>query len=439
MERVRKQTKGLERMTRQLGAIILKELEVLWLDRGAVALLFAMPMFFILVMSFALEGVFEAGSRRHPIEILVINPSGGPVAEQAIADLKQLEGLRLIEAVEGTPLTLEKAEEFIRKRDYPLALFFQDGFSEKVGQPLTASAKELPTVSLIGDPAMNEQLLGALRGTIQSVIERRVQSIKISLHFKQVLRQFGDQMPPGSSPVAQNMERQLDHLLADSNRGREEGGVAFVATPPKAYAVGKKPTSTEQNVPGYTIFGVFFIVLTLASSFSREKQDGTFQRILAAPLSKTTLLIGKLLPYYLVNLIQIGLMFAVGRVMFDIRLGNLPALVILSFALAAAANGLGLMVAAIGKTEAQIHGLSILLAIILSALGGMMVPAFVMPNWMSSLSLVTPHAWALSGYHDVMIRGLGLGQVLPEVTVLVCFASFFFLIALWRFRFLWDV
>jgi ABC-2 type transport system permease protein len=103
--------------------------------------------------------------------------------------------------------------------------------------------------------------------------------------------------------------------------------------------------------------------------------------------------------------------------------------------LAAAANGLGLLVAALGKTEAQVNGLSVLLAITLSALGGMMVPTFIMPGLMKSLSLFTPHAWALAGYHDIIVRGLSVKQILPEVGVLLGFASLFFTIALWRFRF----
>jgi ABC-2 type transport system permease protein len=156
---------------------------------------------------------------------------------------------------------------------------------------------------------------------------------------------------------------------------------------------------------------------------------------LAAPLSKAALLIGKLLPYYVVNLIQIGLMFAVGVFLFGMNPGHVPALILVSMALAAAANGLGLLVAALGKTEAQVNSLSVLLSITLAALGGMMVPAFIMPGFMKTLSLFTPHAWALAGYHDVIIRGLGLGEVLPETGVLLGFAALFFAGALWRFRF----
>jgi len=411
-------------MIRQIIAITLKELKVLWLDREALALLFAMPMFFILVMSFALEGVFEAGSKGHPIEILVVHQDGGRLAEQAIADLKRMEGLILIETYEGIPLSSDKAEQLIGRGVYPLALLFPEGYTEKILKNANDPQKGKAIVYLISDPAMNLQLLATVKGAVQGAIERRVLLAKIPQRLKEMFGTLG------------GIEGQLDNMLEDPNiseRGRS--GVDFIHTFPKGFNAGRRPTATEQNVPAYTIFGVFFIVLTLASSFLQEKKDGTFQRILAAPLSKTALLIGKLLPYYLVNLIQIALMFCIGVVVFGMKLGHLPALVIVSLALAAAANGLGLLVAALGKTEAQVNGLSVLLAITLSALGGMMVPTFIMPNLMKTLSLFTPHAWALAGYHDIIIRGLGIKDVLTEMFVLLGFASFFFVIALWRFRF----
>ncbi|MBP1696965.1 MAG: type transporter [Deltaproteobacteria bacterium] len=411
-------------MIRQIIAITLKELKVLWLDREALALLFAMPMFFILVMSFALEGVFEAGSKGHPIEILVVHQDGGRLAEQAIADLKRMEGLILIETYEGIPLSSDKAEQLIGRGVYPLALLFPEGYTEKILKNANDPQKGKAIVYLISDPAMNLQLLATVKGAVQGAIERRVLLARIPQRLKEMFGTLG------------GTEGQLDNMLEDPNiseRGRS--GVDFIHTFPKGFNAGRRPTATEQNVPAYTIFGVFFIVLTLASSFLQEKKDGTFQRILAAPLSKTALLIGKLLPYYLVNLIQIALMFCIGVVVFGMKLGHLPALVIVSLALAAAANGLGLLVAALGKTEAQVNGLSVLLAITLSALGGMMVPTFIMPNLMKTLSLFTPHAWALAGYHDIIIRGLGIKDVLTEMFVLLGFASFFFVIALWRFRF----
>lgn len=409
-------------MLHQMIAIILKELKVLWLDREALALLFIMPVFFILVMSFALEGVFEAGSKGHPIEILVVHPPECPLAEQAIAELKRLEGFALIETHQGMPLTSEKAEELIRKGTYPLALLFPENFTEDLFKSERDSKERKATVYLLSDPAMNVQLLTTVKGTIEGILEHRAFLASLSHNSQEMAG-----LPPGLG----GWINQLYKKAYETKGSRVE----LIHTFPKNYRVGRRPTATEQNVPGYTIFGVFFIVLTLASSFLKEKQDGIFLRILSAPISKTTFFIGKLFPYYLVNLIQIGLMFSVGALVFGIRFGSFMALTIVSLALAASANGLGLLVAALGRTEAQVNGLSVLLAVTLSALGGLMVPTFVMPDWMKTLSLFTPHAWALAGYHDVIIRGFGVNDILPEVSVLLGFASFFFLIALWRFRF----
>jgi ABC-2 type transport system permease protein len=408
-------------MIHRVMAITHKELKVLFRDREALALLFAIPIFFILVMSFALEGVYEAGSKGHPIEILVVHPNGDPLADQTVADLKRMEGLILIETHEGAPLTPERVEKLIGKGIYPLALFFPENYTEQISKQAEDPLLGRVTVHLISDPAMNLQLLATVKGAIESVIEHRVLLATLPKPFQKM---FGS-LPAERAPRSENQN------VSEWKKSR----VDLVHTFPKSYQLTRRPTATEQNVPGYTIFGIFFIVLTLASSFLQEKKDGTFQRILAAPLTKTTLLIGKLLPYYLVNLVQIGLMFCIGVVLFGMKIGNFPALIIVSLALAATANGLGLLVAALGKTEAQVNGLSVLLAITLSALGGMMVPTFIMPNLMKTLSLFTPHAWALTGYHDIIIRGLGVRDILKETFVLLGFAFSFFLIALWRFRF----
>lgn len=331
-------------MIHRMMAITFKELKVLLRDRQALALLFIMPIFFILVMSFALEGVFEAGSKSHPIKILVVHQPGCLLAEQAISDLKRIEGFVLMETHEGRPLTSEVAEQLIQQKIYPLALLFPEGFTEKLMKDAKAPKEREATVYLMSDPAMNAQLLASVKGTIAGVIEQRAFLAYLSHHSQSMV---------GAPPTVEGEIRQ--------------SRVNLIHTFPKPYRSERRPTATEQNVPAYTIFGVFFIVLTLASSFLKEKQDGTFQRILSAPLSKATLLIGKLLPYYIVNLIQTALMFCIGVLVFGIRLGSFPALVIVSLALAASANGLGLLVAALGRTEAQVNGLSVLLAVTLSA------------------------------------------------------------------------
>ena len=419
----------------QILAILAKELKILTRDRQALALLFAMPAFFILVMSYALEGVFETGSKTRPFEVVLVNRDPGRLSQEVIADLKVAEGFVLLDAIDGVPLTQERAEELVRQGQYPLALLIPEGFSERT-LSLTEDPARKAAVTFIHDPATNIRLLSGIKGTMQGIILRRALLATLPARLKKVWRGEMEPFPPSAGADSKNMERQIDELLAKAGKGAGNGPeVTFLSRSPRDHDSGRFPSATEQNVPAYTIFGVFFIVLTLASSFIQEKKEGTFQRILSAPLSKATLLVGKLLPYYLVNLVQIVLMFAVGVFFFHMKLGDPMAMMVVSLALALAANGLGLVVASLGRTEAQVNGLSVFLAITLSALGGMLVPAYIMPGAMKTISLFTPHAWALAGYQDVIVRGLGVHQVLPEVGILLAFAGLFFVFALWKFRF----
>ena len=423
-------------MIRQIIAVSIKEFNVLWHDREALALLFIMPVFFILIMSLALEGVFETGTQARPLKILLVNEDQGLEAQKVIEALAKVEGIVMIIALEGEPLTLQRAEETIAKGEVGLALRFHHHFTRHLKAGHAGGSDLAPGISLIADPTLNFHLLASLKGTIQGIVERQALLHRLPGLIAQKANDDGGQNQATEALAVDAMQSRLEELF--SRLGPEMINQDVVAVSIIPFRDGqslKRPTSTEQNVPGYTIFGVFFIVLTLASSFIQEKNDGTFQRILSAPLSKTALIMGKLLPYYLINLLQIGLMFAVGVFFFDLHLGIILALLLVSLAVSAAANGLGLLVAAIGKTEAQVNALAVLLAIILSALGGMMVPVFVMPGFMQTLSQFTPHAWALAGYHDVIIRGLGVKDVLGETAVLFGFAGLFFLVALRRFRF----
>jgi ABC-2 type transport system permease protein len=237
-------------MLRQIIAITLKELKVVWLDREALALLFAMPMFFILVMSLALQGVFEAGTKGRPVEVLVVNPNGGSLAEQAIADLKRIEGLVLIETAGGVALSLEKAEALIRQGDYSLALAFMDDFSERIPPAPQTSENEKATIHLISDPATNVQLLSSVKGVIRSTIERRILLTAMPQRLQQAFEDTVSEIPAGLIPSNQHMVKQFEKLLQEMYKDNVDSSmVVFVHTSPQGFSAARRPTATEQNVP----------------------------------------------------------------------------------------------------------------------------------------------------------------------------------------------
>ncbi len=417
-------------MFNQILAIATKEIKVLLKDRGSIIALFGLPIAFILVMTTALAGVFDSGNSDHPIVLLASNQDRGALAAQVLDDLSSVDGLTLVKTIDGVSLTKEKIDQLIADREYLIGVDFPADFSEQV---LDTGSTISPTVRFIVDPTANTQIIAPARGMVEGYVERVTSFERMKVQTRE-----GFDMIAESAPAEQ--QRFVNQIAAEFTSGQDSvdlsSQVAYKVETPAQFKMDKTPTSVEQNVPAYTIYGVFFIIQTIATSFFEEKNSGAFRRLKAAPLARSTYLIGKTLSYYVVNLIQIVLMFSVGVIVFHIRLGNSPlALVVISLVTSAAATGMGLLMTTLVRSLEQAHSMGTLLGVVLSVIGGMMVPAYVMPGFMQTLSWFTPHAWALSAYQDVIVRGMGFAGILTEIGILGLFAFGFWLIAVWRFRF----
>jgi ABC-2 type transport system permease protein len=411
-------------MIQQIISTTWKDLKILFKDPGGIATLFLMPLMFIIVMGTALQGLFNTGTDTQPRRLPVINLDCGEYAAQVIDALDSINGIEVETAWDGVTLTREQAETLVVDGERSVAILFPADFSAQVAAR-AENDDAMATIELIADPAVSTQFIAPIQGMVfgaaERVAETEVAQVRIAESLAEALAQLPPEMQPASSQIALEMD-----------------GTSIVAlkqVAPADMAIEVEPDTYQQNVPGYTVMGVFFIVGTMASSILQEKREGTFRRLLVAPLPKPILLVGKILPYYLVNLVQITIIFGAAHLLFGMAFGNPVALAIISIALAAAATGLGIMIAALGKTDTQIGGLTSLLTLTMSALGGCLMPTFIMPSFLQTLSRFIPHAWAMQGFQDVLVRGYGLAGVLPEAGILLGFAAVFFLIGVWRFRF----
>ncbi|MNP04131.1 Inner membrane transport permease YhhJ [compost metagenome] len=180
----------------------------------------------------------------------------------------------------------------------------------------------------------------------------------------------------------------------------------------------------------------FFTVMFAGRSFIYERNEGTFRRILTAPIDKLNLFLGKMLPNYMIGIFQTLVMFGFGHFVFGMSLGDSPfGLIFISMSMIWASTTLGMLIASLVRTESQVTGFSMLVVLTLAALGGTMVPLFIMPDIMQKIALITPHAWALSGYQDLLVRGMGIGDVLTNILALLGFGAVFISISIWRMRF----
>jgi ABC-2 type transport system permease protein len=267
-----------------------------------------------------------------------------------------------------------------------------------------------------------------------------------------------------------SLERQLFAALAqmgEMQSGSGEGAQAFTVermqaqartqfeaaqTQPLVAVAQRLPQQDEDQeeplkigdvaVPGVTVLFVFIAAQTTARSIYDEKKVGSFRRLMAAPISKAAMLVGKLLPNIAVGLIQVAVIFAFGTLglgamgLTAASLGAHPLVTVLAAAvLVVCSSAMGLLIAAIARTEAQIGGVSTVLLWAMALLGGSFIPLFLLERFLGPVPRIVPHYWANHALVNLMVRGLGFPDVALDLAVLLGFAALFFGIGLWRFEF----
>jgi ABC-2 type transport system permease protein len=200
-------------------------------------------------------------------------------------------------------------------------------------------------------------------------------------------------------------------------------------------SVGPRPTAVQQYVPAWLVFGMFFVVASIAGLFVRA-------RLRSLGARPWLLIVSKICPYLAVNAVQAALMLAVGVWLMP-QIGgeglslqgvNWATLLLLLLAISLAAVSLALAVACLVSSYAQAATLGSILNVLMAALGGVMVPLFVMPQVMQKIASYSPMNWGLEGLLDVLLRSGDVASVLPEAARLAGFAALMLMVAFVLFR-----
>ena len=189
-------------------------------------------------------------------------------------------------------------------------------------------------------------------------------------------------------------------------------------------------------LPGFMVYFVFTLANGVASTLLGERQEGTLRRMLNAPVSRFEILAGKLAARGVLGVFQTGMLVAIGVGWLHLTVAQAPVGIILTaLTTIFSACGLGLLMATFGKTMDQIQGMTTMFLLLLGFISGTLIPRAFLPAWMVKISYITPHAWALNAYQDLIQRHHSLVSTLPNIGVVALFGVVFFAIALVRFRF----
>ncbi len=379
----------------RMRSLVRKELLVLRKDTHGLLVLFIMPAIFILIMSLAMRDTF---SDRHSVAI-----------EYLLLDLDRSEESRTLRdnltAIQGfSPKSDEAAadvatlEKLIAADRYKFALVIPLGFGESAGERQGEAQ-----LDLLASPTVTPQL----RRLFEVVVSASAYGGQVA----QMMAVLGeDEMAVGGT-----------EMFAD---GLLQTRFVFQGSAPQ-----RPPTSVQQSVPAWLVFAMFFVVIPLSTAFIIERQQGSLLRLRIMNISSSSLIAGKIAPYYLINQVQMVLMVLVGIYLVPLFggdslsfEGSLLGLFLISSATSLAAISFALLITTLATTHTQATTMGGISNIIFGALGGVMVPKFVMPLFMQELANVSPMSWGLEGFLDIFLRNADWSQVLPEVAALTLFA-----------------
>jgi ABC-2 type transport system permease protein len=319
---------------------------------------------------------------------------------------------------------LDKARRSVRDKDLAAAVILPDGYSEQIlaGQDVQL-AVVVDLSSQAGQTASSAVQAAATR------LLGAVQTAHISAEAYRTRASFG-------SDAARQVY--VDEALALASEAWQR--------PPLTVSVERSGASAQetegvfnaygQASPGMMVQFAVFGLLTAAQVLVLERRSGALQRLLTTPTSRVEIIAGHVLAMFAITFVQLTILIFVGQVAFGLDYMREPLAILLMMAvLAFWAASLGLLVGAQAKTEEQVIVFSMLAMFLFSALGGAWFPLDITGQAFSTIGHLTPTAWAMDGFQNIIVRGLGLNSVLLPAGILLAYAVAFFALAVWRFKF----
>lgn len=399
-------------MSPRLPALWIKESIALLRDRHGLLALFIMPTIFILVMTMALRDAFSPGVTIDTAYV-VVDLDQTPHSGALIKRLDRGLSFRRLPITDSP----ESARQGIVEGRQALALVLPKGFGERLLTPAGADGQPTEPLQLLLDPTLSPALQLAFRNQVMAALG----AVRADELTKRAARIFG--LPTKPANAERDWPDEIRSSIVRNDRNT------------------KPSSSVQQNVPAWLIFAMFFVVIPVSSIFIIERQQGTLQRLRAMGLPFRLVLAGKLLPFFLVNQVQAVLMVLVGIYLVPLfgsealELPGNPALLFNGWAVAAAVSlaavSWALLVASLARTSEQATIVGGIGNTLMGAIGGIMVPKFVMPAAMQKLAELSPMAWGLEGFHTVMLRHGDFADILPSLARLVAFAVLALAAAVW--------
>ncbi|MBN1286682.1 MAG: ABC transporter permease [Anaerolineae bacterium] len=427
---------------RNLIVVTLNELRVNFTDANTLFFLVLMPIILTLVIGFGL-GNMTGGATVIPLD--VVDLDGSELSARLVETLRTLAAdtpLRLCVLTDttgaeqpeacGLPATTELADltpdelasQRVRDNDTYAAVIIPEGFQAKL------MAGEDAAVAYRANASFSAPAI--IRQTVDAAVSRASGSV-VAARLSVNAARAEDAIPAADAEaffgeVYQAAEIQWEAppavLKAEATLQGEEDGFTAAGG------------GFSQSAPGMACMFVMMNVLGISESLIRARQEWTLQRLMTLPVPRAVFTAGKLLAYFITGFAQFVLLVVFGGVLGVNYGGNFPAIIVLAAVYTFTVTAMGLAFATFVRTMGQANALGVLLGTILSPLGGAWWPLNIVPQAMNVVGhILSPIAWAMDAFHDMIYYAKGLVDILPYLGILLVYAGVFFVVGVWRFRY----
>ena len=409
-----------------LKATIIKDMKILLRDRVGLFIMFFMPILLVVIITSVQNSTFELVNN-NKISLVIYNNDKDSLSLRLIEGISKIGLFKLQVTNSAVPendissqmhnrdalvalVIPESFTKFIQKKAEEIAmrsLKDPDSINEKSSSPMELSDSLQMYYHPVMQVSFRHSVEGALNSTVQVIQgEAIVKKLYEAVNQKEIPPDLEKQILFGQFPISE--------IPVSRNGSRTV------------------PNASQHNVPAWTIFAMFFIVISLGGSMVREKNSGSFIRLKTLPASYLNALFSKQFVYLTVTFLQATVIFIIGNKIFPLiglpvlhMPNDIWGLLTVTIVCGYCAVSYAICVGVYANTSEQSNGFGAISILILAALGGLIVPSFAMPANLQKILQISPLHWALEAYYGLFLEGGKLKDIwlnilsLMGITVLI--------------------
>lgn len=367
-----------------------KDIQLFLVDKKAAALCFLVPI--ILASGFGYVFSKPLQNEDLKLPLLIIREDNSPLA------IKLADALLKSTKLEAAPASREEALRKIERRSARIALIIPKDFASQI-----ALKKKVPAIEILHHPS-------------SSLESKWAEGIFTEIAFREAAPELLGFWLPGASSL--KLERPFEVKKEQYPIGMDISRQAY-----------------SHSFSGMTMQYLLFWGMDCGLLLLRERRQGIWKRLKAAPIPIPTLLGGKIIATALIALTQILFTFSFGSLVFGVSInGSILGFLIMAIATALLSAATGLLIAAVGGTENRARSMAILSILSISILGGLWLPSFMLPLYVQNFSLILPTTWMIKGFEGVIWQGMGLLDASYCALVTLLFSTAFIGFSILKFQ-----